>query len=228
MSERKRILLIEDEPDVRHGLRKVFDAEGFIVEEAPSGELGLARVIEDAPDLILLDLMLPGLDGFQVCRELRAQGKITPVLVLTARSSEVDKVLGFELGADDYVTKPFGVAELVARVRALLRRAEARPGEPGQVVIGDVRVDLKKYKIEANGELMELYHYEAEILKLLIRREGEVILREEILDTVWGRQSPTTRTVDFHICNLRKKIEVDPAKPRHILTVHGLGYRFAP
>ena len=228
MSERKRILLIEDEPDVRHGLRKIFDAEGFMVEEAPSGELGLARVIEDAPDLILLDLMLPGLDGFQVCRELRAQGKITPVLVLTARSSEVDKVLGFELGADDYVTKPFGVAELVARVRALLRRAETRPGEPGQVVIGNVRVDLKKYKIEANGELMELYHYEAVILKLLIRREGEVILREEILDTVWGRQSPTTRTVDFHICNLRKKIEVDPAKPRHILTVHGLGYRFAP
>ncbi len=228
MSERKRILLIEDEPDVRHGLRKVFDAEGFIVEEAPSGELGLARVTEDAPDLIILDLMLPGLDGFQVCRELRAQGKITPVLVLTARSSEVDKVLGFELGADDYVTKPFGVAELVARVRALLRRAEARPGEPGQVVIGDVRVDLKKYKIEANGELMELYHYEAEILKLLVRREGEVVPREEILDTVWGRQSPTTRTVDFHICNLRKKIEVDPAKPRHILTVHGLGYRFAP
>ena len=171
---------------------------------------------------------LPGLDGFQVCRELRTRGKITPVLVLTARSSEVDKVLGFELGADDYVTKPFGVAELVARVKALLRRAETRPGDPGHVVIGDVRVDLKKYKIESNGELTELYHYEAEILKLLIRREGEVIPREEILDTVWGRQSPTTRTVDFHICNLRKKIEVDPAKPRHILTVHGLGYRFAP
>ncbi len=223
-----RILVVEDNHDLAFGLRNNLEIEGYDVQVESDGRRGLTKARDTKPDLIILDLMLPGLDGFQVCRELRAQGKITPVLVLTARSSEVDKVLGFELGADDYVTKPFGVAELVARVRALLRRAEARPGEPGQVVIGDVRVDLKKYKIEANGELMELYHYEAEILKLLIRREGEVILREEILDTVWGRQSPTTRSVDFHICKLRKKIEVDPAKPRHILTVHGLGYRFAP
>ncbi len=226
MAPRKRILLIEDEPDVRQGLRQVFETEGFQVEEAADGESGLTMALEERPQLIILDLMIPGLDGLQVCRELRARGATIPVLILTARAGEVDKVLGFELGADDYVTKPFSIVELVARVRALLRRVEAQPGELERLEFGDVRVDLKKYKPEARGRTSELYHYEAEILKLLLRNEGEVVPRRDILERVWGLESPTTRTVDFHICNLRKKIEVDPAKPRHILTVHGIGYRF--
>jgi DNA-binding response OmpR family regulator len=222
---RKRILVVDDEPDVRQGLRTLLEAEGLEVLEAADGKTGLEKAIEERPDAVILDLMIPLLDGFQVCRELRARGATTPVLILSARSGEVDKVLGFELGADDYITKPFGVRELVARLRALLRRAGAQ-GSPPELTVGDAVVDLRRYEARRGKKVMPLYHYEVEILKLLARREGEVVPRNEILDQVWGEDSfPTTRTVDFHVCNLRKKIEADPSKPRHILTVHGIGYR---
>jgi DNA-binding response OmpR family regulator len=170
--------------------------------------------------------MVPVLDGFQVCREVRSRGRLLPILILTARSSEVDKVLGFELGADDYVTKPFGVRELVARVRALLRRGGPRPGPNDRHVLGEAVIDFKRACVEVRGEKAELYHFELEILKLLVAREGEVVSRAEILNAVWGDEAfPTTRTVDFHIHNLRKKIEAEPSRPKHILTVHGIGYR---
>lgn len=184
-------------------------------------------VASERPRLVVLDLMIPGVDGLGVCREIRARGLKIPILILTAKSGEIDKVLGFELGADDYVTKPFSVLELIARVKALLRRAEPQPGETNVLDLGDARVDLERYEVTRNGEITELYHYEAEILRLLVRREGRIVARDEILDKVWGEDSfPTARTIDFHVCNLRKKVEVDPRKPRHSLTAHGVGYRF--
>lgn len=221
------ILLIEDEPDVRTGLRTVFEREGHRVLEAASGPEGLDCVAGERPDLILLDLMIPGLDGFEVCREIRASGVVTPILILTARASEVDKVLGLELGADDYVTKPFSVRELLARVRALLRRSRLKPDMPETVTIGAARVDLAQCRVTSpDGERRELFHYELEILKLLLERRGEVVPRQDILDSVWGDNAfPTTRTVDYHVCNLRKKIERDPAAPACLLTAHGVGYR---
>jgi len=220
------ILIVEDEPDVRAGLRQILETEGFAVLEASDGEAGLAVLESAQPDLLILDLMVPVLDGFQVCREVRSRGRLLPILILTARSSEVDKVLGFELGADDYVTKPFGVRELVARVRALLRRGGPRPGPNDRHVLGEAVIDFKRACVEVRGEKAELYHFELEILKLLVAREGEVVSRAEILNAVWGDEAfPTTRTVDFHIHNLRKKIEAEPSRPKHILTVHGIGYR---
>lgn len=228
-----KVLVVDDEADVRLGLRTVLTAEGLTVIEAADGEAALEAVTLESPDLLVLDLMMPKLDGFQVCRALRARGLTVPVLVLTARASEVDKVLGLELGADDYVTKPFGVRELVARVRALLRRAQLGPTQapqpqPGDtIVVGDATVDLRRMSVKRAGERFELYHFEAEILKLLVGREGEAIDRKEILNRVWGLDAfPTTRTVDYHVCNLRKKLEPDPKRPRHLLTAHGVGYRY--
>jgi DNA-binding response OmpR family regulator len=222
----KTILIVDDEPDVRGGLRKVLEAEGFQVLEAADGKAALETASSGSPDAIVLDLMIPGVDGYQVCRELREEGFTTPVLILSARSGELDKVLGFELGADDYLTKPFGIRELLARLRALLRRASPRE-ESRELAFGEVTIDFKRYKARRGKKAFDLYHYEVEILKLLARREGEVVSRREILKEVWGEDSfPTTRTVDFHICSLRKKLERDPARPKHILTVHGIGYRF--
>ncbi len=222
----QRILIVEDEPDMRRGLRTVLEAEGFGVIEAQDGREALERVTEDLPDLVVLDLMIPELDGFAVCRELRAQGHTTPVLILSARGSEVDKVLGFELGADDYVTKPFNLRELIARVRALLRRAGPSREDAEVWRFGDVVVNLRRLQIDRGGERFELYHYEAEILRYLLRNEGQVVSRAEILREVWGDDSfPTTRTVDFHVCNLRKKLERDSSKPVHLVTAHGVGYR---
>jgi len=223
---RGRILIVEDEPDVRKGLRTVLEAEGFQVVEAADGTAGLEKAAAERPDLVILDLMIPGLDGFEVARGIRARGLTAPILILTARSSEVDKVLGFELGADDYVTKPFNVRELVARIRALLRRAAPRPEAPERERIGEAVVDWKRLVVERGKKSFELYHYEAEILKLLLRRAGEVVSRNEILEQVWGADAyPTTRTVDYHVCNLRKKLERDAAHPEHVQTAHGAGYR---
>jgi DNA-binding response OmpR family regulator len=225
VTEPKRILVVEDDPDLRRGLRKVFETEGFAVEEAADGPAGLAAALAGRPQLVILDIAIPGLDGFGVCRELRSRGAAMPVLILTARAGDVDKVLGFELGADDYVVKPFSVVELVARVKALLRRLAPAAGE--RCRFGDVEVDFRTYKIQRPGKTAELYHYEAEILKALVQREGQIVHRNELLDAVWGKDSyPTARTVDFHVCNLRKKVEADPSRPRHIVTVHGVGYRF--
>ena len=221
-----RILLIEDEPDVRRGLRTLLEAEGFQIDEAADGDAGLAAARATPPDLVLLDVMMPGLDGFAVCRELRAGGARFPILILTARASELDKVLGLELGADDYVTKPFAVRELLARVRALLRRLDLAPGGGAVERIGEATVDLNRAQVTRGEAVAELFHYEMEILKLLLAHRGEVVARAEILREVWGLDElPTTRTVDFHIGNLRKKIEAEPGQPEWIQTVHGVGYR---
>lgn len=227
--EETRILVIEDEADVRKGLRKLFEAEGYLVTEAEDGDIGLelAQGETDGPDLIVLDLMVPKRDGFDVCRSLRARGRTTPVLILSARSSDVDKVVGLELGADDYVTKPFSVQELIARVRALLRRVEIQRNVGEISRFGEVVIDFKRRCGARRGEAFELYHFEVQILKVLMEGEGEVVARSDLLNRIWGYDAfPSTRTVDFHVCNLRKKIEANPRKPKHLLTVHGLGYRF--
>ena len=221
------VLIIEDEPDVRRGLRTILSAEGFEVDEATNGRDGLECLRASPPDLAIVDLMIPGIDGYQVCREARASGLRVPILILSARSTEVDKVLGFELGADDYVTKPFGVRELLCRVKALLRRGGGGGIETTDVLrLGEATIDLERADVLRSGERHELFHFELEILKVLSRRAGKVVPRSELLDEVWGRDSyPTTRTVDFHVCNLRKKIESDASKPRFLQTAHGVGYR---
>ena len=225
----ERILIVEDEPEVRAGLRTVLETEGYVVDEASDGRSGLELALERGPSLLLLDLNIPELDGFGVCRELRKRGATTPVLLLTARTDEIDKVLGFELGADDYVTKPFGVRELIARIRALIRRsiAPTDPQAEDTLCFGEVTVDLRRLSVARGEESFELYHYEAEILRHLVAHEGKAVSRSQLLDAVWGEDSfPTTRTVDFHVCNLRKKVEQDTSRPVHLQTVHGVGYRF--
>ncbi|MEQ8766956.1 MAG: response regulator transcription factor [Planctomycetota bacterium] len=224
---RASILLVEDEADVRFGLRTVLETEGFEVHEAEDGDRALSLAGELSPQLMILDLMIPKRDGFEVCRELRSRGSKMPVLILTARDSEVDKVLGLELGADDYVTKPFSVREVVARVRALLRRLGDLPGSVGTTLrIGEVEIDLERARLRRGDAEEPLYHYEREILKRLLAAHGEPVSRNELLNDIWGLDSfPTTRTVDYHVCNLRKKIEAEASEPRHLLTVHGVGYR---
>jgi DNA-binding response OmpR family regulator len=226
-----RILVVEDDPDMAMGLRDNLQFEGYAVTVASSGEKGLEAAGSDRPHLILLDVMLPGIDGFEVCRRLRARGVKCPILMLTARGQEIDKVRGLELGADDYITKPFGVRELLARIKAALRRARDRdePEPLEDTTIGAAKVSFIGGKVVRGRREFPLGHYEAEILRMLITEPGRVIDRARILSAVWGLENePMNRSVDNHIVSLRRKIEEDPAKPRHILTVHGFGYKFAP
>jgi len=226
-----RILVIEDNRNLAVGLRNNLEIEGYEVELATDGTDGLVRVRTAAPDLIVLDLMLPGLDGYRVLRALRADGIETPVLILSARGEETDKVLGFRLGADDYVTKPFGLLELLARVDALLRRSAngARAAARQLAAIesfGDVEVDTATHAVRRAGRPVVLRPMEYELLVALLRRRGEVAARDDLLREVWGYASEVvSRTVDTHIAELRRKIEEDPARPRHILTVRKAGYR---
>jgi len=230
-----RILLIEDEPDLREGLRHNLELEGFVVDATGDGKHGLRKALQDAPTLILLDLMLPGLSGIEVLRQLRKSGHGTPVIIVSAKGQDRDKVSGLELGADDYITKPFALSELMARVRAVLRRTQARAvtgnnigGEAAPVLrFPDLIVDFKRFTVTRDGEEIQLSRYEAEILRMLIARRGEVVSRQDLLREVWGYvHLPTTRTVDNHIARLRKKLERDVDAPVHVVTVHGLGYRF--
>ena len=223
-----RILVVEDNPDLAFGLRNNLEIEGYAVDVAGDGPSGLAAARSGRPDLVVLDLMLPGMDGYRVLRQLRADGLTMPVLILTAKGEEADKVLGFRLGADDYVTKPFGVLEVLARVEALLRRA--RPsGANGRAAIerfGDVEVDAAARTVRRGGEDVLLTPMELDLLLALLRRRGAVASRLELLTEVWGHSSAVlTRTVDTHIAELRAKLEDDPAAPRHILTVRKAGYR---
>jgi DNA-binding response OmpR family regulator len=222
------ILVIEDEPDLREGLQHNLELEGYAVDTAADGKVGLQKALDSSPSLILLDLMLPGLDGLEVLRRLRSEGRPTPVIVLSARGQDRDKIAGLELGADDYLTKPFGLAELTARMRAVLRRTQPRPQLPAAVLhFPDLTVDFKRFTVAKQGHERQLSRFEAEILRALIERRGEVVSREDLLRQVWGYvHLPTTRTVDNHIARLRKKIEIDVENPRHVITVHGLGYRF--
>ena len=222
----KRILVIEDNPDLAFGLRNNLEIEGYQVEVAHDGTHGLAQARSAGPDLVILDLMLPGMDGFRVLRAYREGGGLSPVLVLTARGEESDKVRGLKLGADDYVTKPFGVLELLARVEALLRRGQPVP-VAATVQFGDIQVDPAARTIQKGGDQIALTPKEFDLLLALMRKQGTVVSRVELMKSVWGYQADVlSRTVDTHVAELRRKLENDPAAPRHILTVRKSGYRW--
>ena len=221
-----RILVVEDEPGIALGLEDDLKMEGYDVEVAGDGLSASRRAREAEFDLIVLDVMLPGKDGFEVCRELRRAGLRTPILMLTAKAQEAEKVMGLELGADDYVTKPFGTRELRARVKALLRRAASKP-EAHSYRFGDVEVDFTRAELRRAGRNVELTPIEFKLLGVFIRARGRVLSRDQLMDGAWGPQMfGSARVVDNHIANLRRKIEPDPAEPRYLLNVRGLGYRF--
>jgi DNA-binding response OmpR family regulator len=224
----KRILIIEDDRAILRGLKDNLEYDKYEVLTATDGEQGYCLIQEKKPDLIILDLMLPKMSGYELCRKVREEGLTTPILMLTARGEEVDRVLGLDLGADDYVTKPFSVPELLARVRAILRRMQqSKIGPlPNELRFGKVVIDFKRFEASRAGKILNMSRKEFGILRLLAARVGEVVTRDELLDEVWGyEQYPTTRTVDNHIALLRSKLEEDPSKPRHLLTVHGVGYK---
>lgn len=224
-----RILVIEDNEDLAFGLRNNLEIEGYDVAVAPDGEDGLSQAIDDPPDLVILDLMLPKMDGYRVLHSLRQQEFTNPVLILTARGEETDKVRGLKLGADDYVTKPFGVLELLARVEALLRRSASNVGEENDKEIlqfGSIEVDQSARTVKRGGDEVALTPKEYDLLIALFRRDGAVASRVDLMKEVWGYQAAVlSRTVDTHIAELRRKIESDPATPVHILTVRKAGYR---
>lgn len=221
-----RVLIIEDDPAILRGLTDNLEYASFETLTATDGESGYQLAVAEKPDLIVLDLMLPGMSGYELCRKLRGEGSTVPILMLTARSEEVDRVLGLELGADDYVVKPFSLLEFLARVRALLRRSSMRADLERIFRFGNVELDFQRYEARKAGSIVSLTRKEFGVLHLLISRRGEVVTREELLDEVWGHDSyPTTRTVDNHVATLRAKLEDDPAHPRHVLTVHGVGYK---
>jgi DNA-binding response OmpR family regulator len=221
-----RILIVDDEPAIVRGLEDNLRFEGYQTLTATSGQEGLARALGEAPDLVLLDVMMPTVSGWDVCRELRQRGVDVPVIMLTARGEEVDRVRGLELGADDYVTKPFSLRELLARVRAVLRRPG--PRRTFEVLaFGDVRVHVRARRVTRGGRPLSLTRKEFELLVYFLQHQGEIVTRDRLLDEVWGYERfPTTRTVDTHVLRLRRKLEVDADRPRFIETVHGQGYRF--
>jgi DNA-binding response OmpR family regulator len=224
----KRIVIVEDNPDLAFGLRNNLELEGYEVAVRDDGQSGLERILVDEPDLVLLDLMLPGMDGIAVLKEMRARGAQCPVLVLTARGDESDKVMALRLGADDYVTKPFGLMELVARVEALLRRESSRSESVVSDVVrfGRIEARLATREVFKEGRPVGLTPKEFDLLVALLRRNGAVVSRADLLDEVWGYAADVqSRTVDTHIAELRKKLEDDPASPDHLLTVRKAGYR---
>jgi two-component system alkaline phosphatase synthesis response regulator PhoP len=228
-----RILFVEDEPAFAVGMTDRLESEGYDVEWAPTGTAGYAMALARAFDLIVLDVMLPGKNGFDICRDLRREGVNAPVLMLTARGEVVDRVVGLKLGADDYVQKNCEPVELMARIEALLRRwggaaAGALAGPAGRAEFGDVRVDLRKHEVTRAGTVLTLSPAESRLLEYLIERRGAVVTREELLEKVWSLDGDTlSRTVDVHIAGLRKKIEADSRYPRFLLTVKGAGYKLA-
>jgi two-component system alkaline phosphatase synthesis response regulator PhoP len=226
----EKILVVEDDRAILDGLRAALAVEGYEVECVRDGRAGLDRARAGAPALLILDIMLPGMSGFEVAKKLRDEGRALPIILLTARSEENDRVLGLELGADDYVTKPFSVRELLARVRSILRRT--RPGGAKRAPLyqfGDVTVDFKRQAVKKGGRPVELSAREFRILSYFIDHAGEMLSREQLLNDIWGYGAfPTTRTVDNHILRLRKKIEDEPDSPRYILTQRGAGYLFEP
>jgi two-component system, OmpR family, alkaline phosphatase synthesis response regulator PhoP len=226
MAER-RVLIVEDEPGLVMTLTDRLKAEGYIVGAATDGPSGLERATREAWDVILLDIMLPGSSGFDVCRDLRQRGVTTPVIMLTARSQIVDKVLGLKLGADDYLTKPFDMLELTARIEVQLRRAQRLAAGGTQHAFGNISVDFRKTEVRRDGVLLDLSAREFLLLKYFIEHREATLTRDELLNEVWGYHSmPSTRTVDVHVAWLRQKIEPNPRQPQYILTVHGMGYKF--
>ncbi|HPU01584.1 MAG: response regulator transcription factor [Firmicutes bacterium] len=227
MSAKKKVLIVDDEKTLVKALKFNLEKEGFLVEEAFNGEEALEKAFKVNPDIIILDLMLPGLDGFEVCREIRKKAD-TPIIMLTAKGEDIDKVLGLELGADDYITKPFNPRELVARMRAILRRSAARKeGLRKQIQIGDLQIDLLQHRVRLGDREIDLTAKEFALLSFLASNAGRVYSREQLLQQIWGYDYyGDARTVDVHIRHLREKIEEDPSKPQLILTVWGTGYKF--
>ncbi len=225
----ERLLIVEDETALAEGLKDNFEVEGYEVVIAHDGEEGLNMALSEKPDIIILDVMMPKMSGFDVCKKLRNAGDQTPIIMLTARTEEVDRVLGLELGADDYVAKPFSTRELVARVKAVLRRRPGRRSKQARIDdIGKIRVDFDHYlAYDQQNNRIDMTFKEFEILKFFIQNKDRTVSRDELLDKVWGYEIyPTSRTVDNHIVKLRKKIEEDPENPKHILTVYGIGYKY--
>jgi DNA-binding response OmpR family regulator len=228
VTSKVKVLVIEDEPDMAMGLRDNLEFEGYEVLTASSGEAGIQLVSREKVACILLDIMLPGMDGFETCQKLRRQAVRAPIIMLTARGQEIDKVRGLELGADDYITKPFGLRELLARIHAVLRRAGSSAAEDfaEEVTISKARVSFASGRITRGKKEMSLGYYEGEILKVLLQNQGNVVERKSLLKEIWGLENePMNRSVDNHVVSLRRKIEEDPVNPRHILTVHGFGYK---
>jgi DNA-binding response OmpR family regulator len=224
-----KVLVVEDDPGILRTVADNLRFEQYEVITATDGETAYALHQSEQPDLIVLDLMLPRMSGLELCRKLRTEDVQVPVLMLTARGQEADRVRGLDLGGDDYVTKPFSVPELMARVRALLRRASGSPGGPATLAFGQVEIDFGRYTAQRCGRPVVMTRKEFALLRFLASRADTVATRDEILNKVWGMESyPITRTVDNHISSLRSKLETDPARPVHIQTVHGVGYRFVP
>jgi DNA-binding response OmpR family regulator len=222
-----KILIVEDEPNMVAGLRDNFEFEGHQVITASDGVAGLERAIAESPDLVILDVMMPRMSGLDVCKQLKAKRPSIPIIMLTARGQEVDKVVGLELGADDYVTKPFSIRELLARVKAVLRRAHTLPKAEDKYAFGEVEVNLRSCQVSRLGRALDFSSKEFELLKYFLIHPGETLSRDRLLEEVWGYDHfPTTRTVDAHIVRLRQKVEPKPEEPRFILTVHGTGYKF--
>jgi len=224
----KKILLVEDDPTIVEALTSALTFHDYQVTSAGSSEDGYGRFVSEKPDLLILDINLPGADGFELCRKIRKEDPAVPIILLTARVQESDKLLGFELGADDYVTKPFSAKELIARIGAVLKRSESRPAERGQapLMIGKAEILLDHFLVKRGSEEFSLSPKEHHILALFLEQPGKVISRDEIIDQVWGDEYfPSPKTVDNFIVKLRNKIEDDPKKPKHILTLHGAGYK---
>ena len=223
----KKILIIEDEKDMVTGLKFNLEARDYTVIVAYDGETGYQKALNEQPDLVILDLMLPKLNGYEVCKGLKKEIPDLPIIMLTAKSQEAEIVTGFEIGADDYITKPFSVLELLARIKALFRRIKSGSEIPEVHRFGDLEINFKKYEARKKGIPLKLSPREYELLKCFIEREGEIISRDELLNQVWGYDSfPDTRTIDTHIAKLRHKIEDNPEEPRLIVTIHGIGYKF--
>ena len=222
-----KILLVEDEPKMQQVIKDNLELEGYDVAIAGDGKDGLRKILENSYSLILLDVMLPEMSGFDVCRKAREKGVATPVIFLTAKGEEIDKVLGLELGADDYITKPFGVRELLARTKAVLRRTEGSASGPVEkLTLGPFEIDFKTYTASRDGKVLPMTPKEFELLKFLWQHRNQVVSRDQVLTNVWGYdETISTRTIDNFILRLRQKIEENPAKPKRIITIHGLGYK---
>ena len=223
----KKVLIVEDDDAMAAALRDGFEYEGFPATVAKDGAIGLRLAEESGPDFIILDVMLPKMSGLDICKKLRSEGNRTPIIMLTARGQEIDKVLGLKLGADDYVTKPFSFMELMARVEAILRRTNGSAGKVETYRFGDVEVNFRKGEASKSGAPIDLSPLEQRLLGFLVEHRGDVVTRETLLSSVWGYDaSSSSRTVDMHIAKLRRKIEDRPEDPRHVVTIHGSGYKF--
>ncbi|PWT89286.1 MAG: DNA-binding response regulator [Blastocatellia bacterium] len=227
LEKKVKILIVEDEPAMVQGLRDNFEYEGYEVISAGDGAEGLERALKDEPDLLVLDVMMPKMSGLDVCKQLKAKKPSIPIIMLTARGQEIDKVVGLELGADDYVTKPFSIRELMARVKAVLRRASPQSSNAEVYKFSDVEVNVRSNEVLRSGQPIELSSKEFALLAYFVAHPAETLSRDRLLDAVWGYENyPSTRTVDAHIVHLRQKLEPNPEEPRFILTVHGSGYKF--